>query len=176
MQIRPAVTRDARSIARIQVRGWQIGYRGIVPDAYLARMTVEERTNRWLANLAELDALQTIVAEDDDEVVVGWAGFGPNRSDLGPEVGELAALYVEPGQWNQGIGGALLASAEEALAVSGFSQAILWTLAQNERTRRFYEHLGWRFDNATDTHESGAEVVRYARALFPRVDRSDGGA
>ena len=108
MQIRPAVTRDARSIARIQVRGWQIGYRGIVPDAYLARMTVEERMNRWLANLAELDALQTVVAEDDDEVVVGWAGFGPNRSDLGPEVGELAALYVEPGQWSHGIGGALL--------------------------------------------------------------------
>jgi GNAT superfamily N-acetyltransferase len=176
MLIRSAETRDARSIARIQVRGWQIGYRDIVPDEYLAHMTVEDRTNRWLTSLAELDQLQTIVAEDDEEVVVGWAGFGANRSDLGPDVGELAGLYVDPANWSEGVGGSLLKTAEEALSVAGFSSAMLWTLAANERTRRFYEHHGWQFDGVTDRHASGAEVVRYAKALPVRVDPSDGAA
>ena len=64
MVIRPATTRDARGIARVQVRGWQIGYRGIIPDDFLARFSVEEFTNRWLGNLAELKRMETIVAED----------------------------------------------------------------------------------------------------------------
>src|SRR5690606_36844429 len=38
MHIRPATTRAARAIARVQLRGWQTGYRGIVPDAYLATL------------------------------------------------------------------------------------------------------------------------------------------
>jgi GNAT superfamily N-acetyltransferase len=170
MLIRPAATRDARAIARVQVRGWQIGYRGIVPDEFLARMTFEERTNRWLANLAELDRPQTIVAEDEDEVVVGWAAFGANRSDLGPEVGELGGLYIDPDHWDQGAGGMLLAEAEHQLTLAGYQCAILWTLAENLRTRRFYETRSWHFDGATDTHPSGAEVVRYAKELQPRVD------
>ena len=41
MLIRPATTRDARGIARVQVRGRQIGYRGIVPDEDLARISRE---------------------------------------------------------------------------------------------------------------------------------------
>jgi GNAT superfamily N-acetyltransferase len=170
MLIRPATTRDARAIARMLVRGWQIGYRGIVPDEFLARMTVEQFANRWLANLAELGRPQTIVAENDDELVAGWAAFGMNQSNLGPEVGELGGLYVDPDRWGQGTGGMLLTEAEHRLTLTGYQRAILWTLAENASTRRFYENRGWHFDGATDTHPSGAEVVRYAKELQPRVD------
>ncbi len=176
MLIRPATTRDARAIARVQVRGWQIGYRGIVPDAFLARMTVEEHTNRWLANLAELKRLETIVAEDEDEAVIGWAGYGANQSDLEAETGELGGLYVDPDHWGKGIGALLLAEAEHGLILAGYERAILWTLAENTRTRRFYEHRGWWFDGTTDTHPSGPEVVRYARDLAPHVDPEAGSA
>jgi GNAT superfamily N-acetyltransferase len=165
MLIRPATTRDARGIARVQVRGWQIGYRGIVPDEYLARFSLEDMTNRWLGNLAELKRMETIVAEDEREAIVGWAGFGANQGDLGPDVGEVGGLYVEPDCWDAGIGGALLAEAEQGLVRAGFAHAILWTLGANQRTRRFYENRGWRFDGATDTHRSGAQVVRYRKTL-----------
>ena len=165
MLIRPATTRDARGIARVQVRGWQIGYRGIVPDEYLARFSVDEFTNRWLGNLAEAQRMQHIVAESEDETVVGWAAFGANQSDSGPEIGELGALYVDPDHWDAGIGGALLAEAERGLIAAGYEQAILWTLEANARTRRFYENRGWRIDGGTDTHRSGAQVVRYAKAV-----------
>jgi GNAT superfamily N-acetyltransferase len=172
MLIRPATMRDARGIARVNVRGWQIGYRGIVPDEYLARLSVEERTNRWLGNLAELKRMDTIVAEDEDEVIVGWAGYGANQSGLPPEIGELGGLYVDPDQSDGGIGGALLAEAEQGLIAAGYDRAMLWTLAANERTRRFYENRGWRFDGTTDTHPSGAPVVRYVKSLTTSVDQS----
>jgi GNAT superfamily N-acetyltransferase len=139
----------------------------MVPDEYLARFTVEALTNRWLGNLAELKRMQTIVAEDDESAVIGWAGYGANQSDHPPETGELGGLYVDPDHWSGGVGGALLAEAERGLASEGYARAVLWTLAANERTRRFYENRGWRFDGATDTHDSGALVVRYVK-LLPR--------
>jgi GNAT superfamily N-acetyltransferase len=170
MLIRPATTRDARGIARVQVRGWQIGYRGIVPDEYLTRFNVETFTNRWLANLAEAVRMQHLVAEGEDETIVGWAAYGANQGDLGPGFGELGALYVDPDHWDGGIGGALLTEAEQGLRIAGYERAVLWTLAGNDRTRRFYENRGWRFDGATETHPSGAEVVRYVKLFDDGVD------
>ena len=163
MLIRPATIRDARAIARVQVRAWHMAYRGIIPDAYLAGFTLEHRTNRWLTNLAELRRMETAVAEDDD-AIVGWAGFGANESDLGPEVAELGGLYVDPAHWDRGTGACLLSYAEKELA-AGFGEAILWTLEENTRSRRFYENRGWRFDGARDRHRSGAAVVRYRKTL-----------
>ncbi len=170
MLIRPATTRDARGIARVQMRGWQVGYRGIVPDAFLATFTIEALTNRWLSNLAEGRRLQTIVAAADDGVILGWAGYGANQSDLPVEIGEVGGLYVDPDSWDGGIGGALLTAAEQGLVEDGYGRAILWTLAENERTRRFYENRGWQFDGATDTHSSGAAVVRYVKLFTIAVD------
>ena len=175
MLVRSATTRDARGIARVQVRGWQIGYRGIVPDDYLARMSLEWLTNRWLANLAEAARLEHLVAEDENEAVAGWAAFGANQADPASDIGELGALYVDPDRWDEGIGGTLLAEAEQGLMTAGYETAILWTLAANDRTRRFYEHRGWRFDGTTDTHPSGAPVVRYVKSLVVNVDQSDSG-
>jgi GNAT superfamily N-acetyltransferase len=172
MLIRSATTRDARGIARVQVRGWQIGYRGMVPDAYLARFTVEDRANRWLAYQASPQRMHHLVAEDDDEAIVGWAAYGSNQSDLGPNIGELGALYVDPGHWDAGVGSALLAEAENGLAVEGYEGAVLWTLEANERTRRFYENRGWSLDGARQMHDSGATVVRYVKQWPTGVDRS----
>src|SRR5687767_3602644 len=43
MKIRPALPSDARAIADVHVRTWQSTYRGIVPDAYLDALSVDER-------------------------------------------------------------------------------------------------------------------------------------
>jgi GNAT superfamily N-acetyltransferase len=172
MLIRPATTRDARGIARVQVRGWQIGYRGLVPDSYLARFTTEERANRWLASLAIPVPKTHLVAEDGDEMIVGWAAYGALQGDPEPRIGELEALYVDPSRWGEGIGGALLEEAERGLIAQGYDRTVLWTLDANIRTRRFYEHRGWAFDGSTDTHRSGAAVVRYVKSWPGFVDRN----
>ena len=45
--IRPAIPADARPIAEVHVRTWQEAYRGIVPDAVLDALDVDDRERRW---------------------------------------------------------------------------------------------------------------------------------
>lgn len=114
--------------------------------------------------MADPSRPKTIVAEEDEQIM-GFAGFGANRNNLGTDTGELHGLYVDPDYWSRGIGAALLLEAEAWLAQTGYQRAILWTLADSARTRRFYEGRGWQFDGVSDTHQSGVEVVRYSRPL-----------
>jgi GNAT superfamily N-acetyltransferase len=83
-------------------------------------------------------------------------------------LGELLALYVDPGSWGKGIGRRLLVEARARLAGRGFVEAILWVLAGNERAERFYRVDGWRPDGARRHDEIWgvtADEVRYRRAL-----------
>ncbi len=80
-------------------------------------------------------------------------------------MGELNGLYLDPDCWSRGVGSVLLGAAERGLREAGFSRAVLWTIAAYERTRMFYERLGWRPDGAKKQHRAGPELVRLARDL-----------
>ena len=45
--IRLATTADARGSAEVRVRGWQVGYEGIVDAVFLAAMSVDQNEERW---------------------------------------------------------------------------------------------------------------------------------
>ena len=47
MIIRPAGLADAFRIATIHVEAWQVAYRGILADEFLAALSVEERHVGW---------------------------------------------------------------------------------------------------------------------------------
>jgi GNAT superfamily N-acetyltransferase len=98
------------------------------------------------------------------------AGSSPGLltpAGLAGEVGELYAIYVDPGWWSAGAGRVLLTSALDGLRAAGFSSAVLWTLAGNARARRFYEKAGFAPDGAVSilTGLGNVEEVRYARDL-----------
>ena len=162
--IRQATLDDARGIATVHVRGWQIGFVDYIPAQYLAALDVDERSARWQAMLADEADSSIYVAEEEGQVV-GWADCGPNRDYLDSAIGEVYGIYVDPDTWDRGIGTALLTTLDERLVEGGYSAAILWTLADNERTRGFYDRRGWRIDGATNEHASGAGLVRYRKEL-----------
>ena len=86
----------------------------------------------------------------------------------------MHGLYVDPDKWARGPGRALLARAEEEIAVT-WDDAILWTLEDNPRTRRFYEAAGWRVDGTTGTFGKlgvKAPTVRYGKRLRSSTSRS----
>jgi GNAT superfamily N-acetyltransferase len=166
VEIRKAGPQDAEAINEVQVRTWQTAYVDYFTkefldgqDRFLTASGIEQRRG-FLSN----EAQTTLVAEDEG-LILGFASVLANREELGEDVGELAAIYVDPDHWGRGIGSALLKSAEATLVASGFKRAILWTLSANQRTRRFYERHGWRFDGARSTFVTGAELIRYAREL-----------
>jgi hypothetical protein len=51
---------------------------------------------------------------------------------------------------------------------AGFTGAILWVYAPNDRARRFYEARGWSHDGAEQTVERGTPQLqlRYAKRLM----------
>jgi GNAT superfamily N-acetyltransferase len=108
-----------------------------------------------------------LVAEEDAEIV-GYTGCGTSRdSDTGPEVGEVRNMFVAPRRWRAGVGRALMDAALDDLRERGYSEAIVWSFADNARANAFYESFGFRRDGAERSEERWANIleVRYRRSL-----------
>jgi GNAT superfamily N-acetyltransferase len=142
MLIRPARPDDALDVANVHVRSWQVGYRGLLPDAYLDGLQAEDRARRYDFATSDPHKPATLVAISDG-AVRGFATTSPARDESTPEYGELCALYVDPGHWGCGLGAALIKAARTRLFEQGFREAVLWLLAGNVRAERFYRHDGW---------------------------------
>ena len=144
VELRRANTADAESVAEITVEGWRAAYAGLVPDAYLADLSLDAHVGRARERLSAVGEGEVWVAEDGSRVL-GYASFGPSR-DPGapPDSYELYALYVRPEAWRRGIGRSLLARAIERTKARGAARFTLWVFEGNRAGRAFYEAHGWR--------------------------------
>jgi RimJ/RimL family protein N-acetyltransferase len=164
---------DARAIATVHVRAWQVAYRGgLMPDEYLDALSVDERTQMWAQGLARepRPRFGRFVAEDAADGIIGFITVGPAEGDAEAAEGEVYAINVHPDAWGQGAGRALLEAGMRCLHDVGFDTAVLWVHPGNARARRFYERAGWHHDGGSRTQEVlGVEVaeVRYRIALAP---------
>ena len=124
------------AVAAVNVRSWQHGYRGSLPDAYLDGLRPEDRAARYTFGRSGGGSPATIVVLEGG-AVRGFATTGPARGEAHRELGELLALYVDPSSWGMGVGRRLLVEARARLTERGFTEAVLWLLAGNERAERF---------------------------------------
>jgi GNAT superfamily N-acetyltransferase len=151
MEIRRAVPDDARAIAAIHVAGWRETYATILPAEYLARLSVDERADRWRArikagavvHLAPGRGFATIGAQGDPGLATEW----PH---------ELHALYVLRTAQRRGLGRALLRAAIR----SAGRRFTAFVLEGNDRALGFYLSTG------------AAEILRRADEIdgYPIVD------
>jgi GNAT superfamily N-acetyltransferase len=142
MRVRDATAVDAGGIARVHYQTWQTAFRGIVPDAYLARTTYEARKSAWESCLNKPNQAKLVcVAEDASGQIVGFAVGGPERTGDPTFDGELEAIYILQSHQRQGIGRRLVLRAVEWLSERGLTSMVVWTLADSPY-RRFYEILG----------------------------------
>lgn len=163
MLVRPACDDDADGIAEVHVRGWQAGYAGLMPDDYLATLSIANRRERWCSRLASGGDGPVWVAEDSGGVV-GFAACGPSRDADAPSgAGEVYAVYVHPDRWRSGAGRRLLEACTSHLRAAGFGPLTLWVLADNVRARRFYAAAGWRPDGAVRQDTFGGRVLDEVR-------------
>ena len=137
--VRPATARDAKAIAEIHVATWQAAYKDLMPEDYLAKMTVDKRQAYWREAI-EYSEPQVLVATDGD-AIVGFVGFDRSRDPkTRSTVGEIWALYVAPEHWRKGVGLQLWDGARDGLKDEGCTQVTLWVLLGNERALEFCEH------------------------------------
>jgi hypothetical protein len=68
--VRAARPEDARSVAEVHVASWRHAYRGLLPDDYLERLSVDDREAMWLGSFGDPDPKSgAVVAEVDDRIV-----------------------------------------------------------------------------------------------------------
>lgn len=148
VKIRPAISSDAASLARVRVTAWQAAYRGLMPDAFLASMEPETETPRHQQYLVGLTPERSVlvaaatVPGDTAGRVVAYCGFGVDRDQDLEYSGEVYALYVQPEFQGQGIGKQLVRAAAGWLREHGYTRFLIWVLRDNHPARRFYEALG----------------------------------
>ncbi len=144
LQIRDANPKDAVGIATVHVRTWQCAYKGQISQAYLDSLSVEQRRITWEQALSEPDPGVHVIVATLGEKVVGWSTYGTSRDeDATQETGELHGIYVDPDYIGKGIGSALMEAAVAGLKKDGYIKTTLWVLDTNEKTRKFYEKMGW---------------------------------
>lgn len=160
LHIREAHVGDAEGIARVHVYTWQSAYLGLIPDSFLQRLSVEQRTSNWIRNIENpLPKTHTLVAEMDGEIV-GFVGVGANRENDLANQGEVYAIYVKPEIQGRGVGAALMRAGLGTLKSEGFANTVLWVLDGNLRTRAWYESHGWSSVGKSKLDQRGDLVLK----------------
>ncbi|MBB2948020.1 GNAT superfamily N-acetyltransferase [Actinoplanes lutulentus] len=140
-KVRAAREADVTSIAGICSRAYAATYQGILPAGYLDRMLAEfyvpERITKDLAP-APPSWLGYQVVEEDGRVLGTAAG-----SLTAPGVGELAMIYLEPGERGRGLGSLLLDRITEQVRELGATEMWVAAVVGNELALPFYEARGF---------------------------------
>ena len=136
----PAGPTDAEDLARVHVTSWRETYRGLLPDAFLARMSEPGFARRFARDLASPEGAVTL-AVGGRHGLVGYAQGGRSRRGVAGEA-EIATLYLLRQAQGQGLGARLMAEMARALAARGATSLMISVLRDNIRARGFYEHLG----------------------------------
>lgn len=181
--IREATVADAEALAKVHVACWRETYPGLIPDAIIDRLSVQDRTQRWHDMLGHPDAYNrtaALLAACDGNVV----GFGSYSDQHTAELqgmgftGEIGAIYLLRQAQKRGLGLALMAAMARGLIEHGHEAASLWVLRENAQARSFYERLGGEAVGQKEDKRDDAVLIEVAYGwrdlrFLSRCDQSD---
>jgi ribosomal protein S18 acetylase RimI-like enzyme len=168
IQIRPARTPDAMAIAAVHVAVFRTAYAGILPESYLADMSVSRNAAHYGGAIRTGAGVVVASASGEDlpagvgSQIVGFSTAGRPRG--GGRVlaeGEIETLYVLEDWRDRGIGRDLIRASGAHLAELGCRSAYLWVLRENP-SRWFYQRLGGRVAMEAEIRVGGKTVVQTA--------------
>lgn len=135
---------DESHIAHVHLESWKTTYPGIVPQAYINSLKVEDGVQRWQQRIADnsdhIFVAQLAEAHRQDDIF-GFINGGTIREPIGTYDGELHAIYLLQHRQAQGAGRALVRTLAAALHEQGLKSMIVWALEDNPAVG-FYKHLG----------------------------------
>lgn len=162
--IRRARPGDAAAMARVHVAAWRNAYPGLLPDAYLANLSVTREAAGYEQGLAlgrGGHAGFLAIADGSETPGGGVVGFVTGGFARRPGIaeGEVETLYLLDDFRERGIGRRLMRAMASHLASLGAGSAFAWVLEGNP-SRFFYERLGAK--------PAAREVIRFAGTELPQ--------
>ena len=165
VSVRRATLADAPAIGAVHVAAWRSAYPGILPDSYLAKMSVDREAAGYAASIRIGEGV-FVATTGTPGRVIGFSSARRARPGA-PAAGEIQTLYVLDDFREQGVGRKLLAHAGAYLAAIGCESAFLWVLRDNP-TRFFYDHLGGKPVRESPIQWAGISLIQLAY-LWPEI-------
>ncbi len=164
--IRAANLADAEGIARAHTASWQTSYRGILPEAVLARIDVDQRAASWRRTLQDRSILTLVAYDVTHHDIVGLCDAGRTRGNS-PYAAEIYRIYIEHHAKRYGLGREMFEQVTDWLRSQELRSLIIWVLDNNHHARRFYEAMGGRAAARMASTVSGFPVVELSYVWDP---------
>jgi GNAT superfamily N-acetyltransferase len=153
ISLRKARVADAIAIGAVHVAAWRSTYPGILPDAYLSRLSVSRQAAHYDAAIRGGTGVMVATASGTDVPngsgprIIGFTTAGRARhAEVGGKrlaEGEVETLYVLDDWRERGVGRRLMRASAAHLSDIGCKSAFCWVLRDNP-SRWFYQRLGGR--------------------------------
>jgi GNAT superfamily N-acetyltransferase len=160
LRIRAALPDDTENVVRIYVTASNAGFGSLMDKLEVT----PKRLANWRADLSRPAPHRWWVAEVNG-TIAGFAGIGPSRDPIDPAIGELDTIAIDPAYWRKGVGKQLMATVLRQLALDGYREAVVWTLADYEQGMHFYESTGWCLNGKA--RRDGREICYGRRLVSP---------
>ena len=164
---------DAPAIGAVHVSAWRSAYAGILPEAYLARMSMQRQAGYYLRAIESGIGVHVVTVSGLDlgpkpghPRVVGFA-TARRLAPAGPYAdGEIETLYVLDDWRERGFGRRLMQASASWLAGAGCGSAFLWVLRDNP-SRWFYLRLGGKPAAEQSIRVAGRDLIQTAYVWSP---------
>ena len=170
ISIRRARPSDAISIGSVHVAAWRSTYPGILPDDFLARLSVPRQAAHYDAAIRSASTGVLVASASGSDVpqgsgsrVFGFATAGRSRGgDFTRRLaeGEVETLYVLDDWRDRGVGRKLMRAAGAHLSEIGCKSCFLWVLRDNP-SRWFYQRIGGK--------PAAEALIQFAGAKLPQT-------
>lgn len=171
ISIRRARPADAPAMGAAHVAAWRSAYPGILPDDYLAGLSVTRQAAQYDKAIRAGAGVYVAAASGLDvpagagQRVVGFTTVGRARA-AGIAEGEIETLYVLDDWRDRGLGRRLMRAGAGHLAGAGCRSAFLWVLSGNP-SRWFYLRMGGKTAAAGSTSVAGTTIAQTAFVWNP---------
>ncbi len=164
ISIRRARPGDASGIAAVHVSTWRTTYPGVLPDAYLAKLSESRLTPQYDRAIRSGAGLH-VACDVNTTRIFGFSSARRAAAGALAE-GEVETLYVLDDYRERGLGRSLLQASGKYLVGLGCRSAFAWVLRDNP-SAFFYEHLGAKRVASSFTHVGGSQIPQNAYAWDP---------
>lgn len=142
--IRPLVESDFDAVISIVNQNWKNVYTGYVNQELLNDAGCYERGQQLKQDFIN-HRLSEYVWEESGQIL-GLLSMGATADVDKASDFEIWRIYIAAEAQGCGIGGRLLAFAEQTAKENGYAEIIIWAFSKNTRAITFYQKYGYQVD------------------------------